>query len=189
MRSKASLVTCADGLAPQEIVGINLPAIGSRRFDEAGEPTLMRASPQHVGALRHRRPAAAMHEIGKVAFVGASVGLVQKPPTAIRVINSVSRLTVRDVKPCLARSASEKQSRCACAWQGWLRSDPSLRRGRHCERSEHPPLRGAMDCFVALLPRNDGERAYAVATAPSATGPELAKSQPRPGAASRRARV
>ena len=57
-----------------------LPAIGLRRFDESGQSHIDTAHHlEHVGAQRHRRPAAAMHEIG-IGRLGRreSVGFVQE---------------------------------------------------------------------------------------------------------------
>ena len=57
-----------------------LPAVGFRFLDEAGKADIDLAHDlEHVGAVRHRRPAAAMDEIviGRLGW-RKSVGLVQK---------------------------------------------------------------------------------------------------------------
>ena len=73
-------MTWADGTGAAGDRRHQLPAVGFGRLDEAGEPDIDVAHDlEHVGALRHRRPAAAMHEIG-IGRLGRreGVGLVQE---------------------------------------------------------------------------------------------------------------
>ncbi|MFK4726453.1 hypothetical protein ABIE89_007553 [Bradyrhizobium niftali] len=90
MRSKASRVTCADGLAPQAIVGMSSQPLASALSTKPARPTLMRRITFSTSApcvIAGQPPPC--WKSANVAFVGAKVLVsCKKPPTAIRVINS-----------------------------------------------------------------------------------------------------
>ena len=95
-----------------------LPAVGLGRVDKAGQPDIDVAHHlEHIGALRHRRPAAAMHEVG----IGRlrrreGVGLVQEAANGDtgHQFGLGQSVRARDVRLVIARSASGEAIRFAC---------------------------------------------------------------------------
>ena len=131
-RSNASSVTCAEGLAAQAMVGTSSQPWASACSDKAGQADIDVAHGlEHVGALRHRRPAAAMHEvvIGRLRRC-EGVGLVQEAANGdtghqVCLSQYSARLTL-DSSLRGAQATKQSSLACACAQSGLLREP-----GRH----------------------------------------------------------
>ena len=193
MRSNASLVTCAEGLAAARDRRHQLPAIGFGRLDEAGQADIDVAHDlEHVGAMRHRRPAAAMHEI-VIGRLGRreGVGLVQEAADGDAGHQCLSQcFHCGTLSVSLRQAQAAKQSRFACRV---IRNATGCRRESRSsfrDASEGPDLRRAIDTGIRFASLRAGMTVsdYACRHAID-TGRKLAKSQPRPGAASSSARV
>src|SRR5215468_12289593 len=113
MRSNASLVTCADGLAAQEIVGTSSQPHVKAVSMKPASPTLMSRitlSTSLPTAIEGQPPPCTKSSY--VALVGAKVLVsCRKPPTAMRVIKGSQVRLVCDVRPAIASSARSEAIR------------------------------------------------------------------------------
>ena len=157
MRSNASVGDMRRGAGAAGDGRHQFPAIGFRRLDKAGEADIDVAHHlEHVGAMRHRRPAAAMHEIG-IGRLGRreGVGLVQEAANGDTGHQCcLSEPFVRDVRAVVAGCASDEAIRCRMApWCLWIAlaviaRDKREAQGAGRKQSSFLPVARNLDCFA-----------------------------------------